>query len=152
MKPFDRMIEFRRRLDELAGVPIMFEGTGSLNYRNAVTLAELVTEARWLIAFTDKLIADGVEWTYENAKAQRDETRPHESEPADPLSQQFFEGAAYVRDRVRDWLHNDPEMWHGPDNPYAVDAGYPDMMTGIAVEPGAVVLEFERAEGAPNDD
>lgn len=156
MKPFDRMIEFRRRLDELAGVPIMFEGTEAQlrhgpNYENAVALAELVTEARWLLAFTDKLIADGVEWSYEQAGRERDETRPHESEPADPLSQQFFEGAAFVHDRVRDWLHNDPEMWHGPDNPYAVDAGYPDMMRAMPLEPGVVVLEFEPNDGAGDD-
>lgn len=158
MKPVDRIAQFLRRLDELAGVPIMIEGTEAQihhadgpNHRNAVHLAELVTEARWLIAFTDKLIADGVEGTYEQAGRERDATRPHESEPAEPLSQQFFEGAAFVRDMVRDWLHNDPDLWSGPDNPYAVDDRQPATTVAVEREAGVVVLEFEPVEGAGDE-
>lgn len=150
MKPIDRIERLRSRLDELTGVPIMIEGTeaqihdtDSVNYRNAAQLAELVTEARWLIAFTGKLVDDGVEWTYEQAGRERDAMRPHESEPSDPLSQQFFEGSAFVRDRVRDWLHNDPDLWTGPDNPYAVSAGAEPV-------PGVSVLEFDdEGDGQP---
>lgn len=155
MKPIDRLAQFRRRLDELAGVPIMLEATEAQishgpNYENAVALAELVTEARWLMAFMDTITGE-VERTYEHAKLQRDETRLHESQPGDPLAQQFHEGTAYVRDMVRDWLHNDPDMWHGPDNPYAVDERQPDTTVAVEREPGVVVLEFEPNDGAGDE-
>lgn len=135
MKPIDRIA----RLETAAADPVP----------TADMVAWLAHESRWLTAFVYKLMAVSAD-TVAQTRAERDDgrTRP-ENEPGDHRCMNtYVEGADFVDGMVRDWLHNDPDVWAAaadtPQNPYYFEGNTipaPDRPRP------PFVLEFEPPEG-----
>src|SRR5688500_13421496 len=118
-------------------------------------LLALAAEAAWAAAFIDRLWSEANE-AAAFAKRQRDDTYPvhpdnvnyeegEEPGPADPWSQGFHEGAAYVLDMLGQLVLTDPEHFAPDDTAFRVaEPGPPPTQRARAT-----VLEFEPGPGAP---